>query len=86
MSLIISGLAFLSSFVPQQINPLAPSSDPGRADVNGQSFDYVIVGGGLTGLTVANRLSEDSSRKCADSPGSCHLTHPRYCARDRKWV
>lgn len=27
----------------------------------GQTFDYVIVGGGLAGLTVAERLSEDSS-------------------------
>ncbi|WWD16664.1 hypothetical protein CI109_101094 [Kwoniella shandongensis] len=27
--------------------------------VNGQTFDYVIVGGGLGGLTVANRLSEN---------------------------
>lgn len=25
------------------------------------TFDYVIVGGGLTGLVVANRLSEDGN-------------------------
>ncbi len=28
--------------------------------LNGQTFDYVIVGGGLAGLAVASRLSEDS--------------------------
>jgi hypothetical protein len=26
-----------------------------------QQYDYVIVGGGITGLIVANRLSEDKS-------------------------
>jgi hypothetical protein len=32
-----------------------------------QEYDYVIVGGGLTGLVVANRLSEDktSTRQCS---------------------
>lgn len=29
---------------------------------NGQTFDYIIVGGGLAGITVAARLAEDSSK------------------------
>jgi ribulose 1,5-bisphosphate synthetase/thiazole synthase len=28
-----------------------------------QEYDYVIVGGGITGLVVANRLSEDKTSK-----------------------
>lgn len=27
------------------------------------TYDYVIIGGGTSGLTVANRLSENPSRK-----------------------
>jgi hypothetical protein len=33
--------------------------------VREQSFDYVIVGGGLTGLVVACRLSEDGNSQYA---------------------
>ncbi|KAL0959214.1 hypothetical protein HGRIS_014493 [Hohenbuehelia grisea] len=29
---------------------------------NGQTFDYIVIGGGLTGTTVAARLAEDSSK------------------------
>jgi hypothetical protein len=29
-----------------------------------QQYDYVIVGGGVTGLIVANRITEDKSSKC----------------------
>ena len=35
------------------------TSDPSA--VNGQTFDYIIVGGGLSGLIVAGRLTKDPS-------------------------
>jgi choline dehydrogenase len=34
------------------------TNDPSRVD--GHAFDYVVVGGGLTGLTIAARLSENT--------------------------
>lgn len=32
---------------------------PALAAATSKDYDYVIVGGGVTGLVVANRLSED---------------------------
>jgi choline dehydrogenase-like flavoprotein len=60
---LLSGLFGLASFVPRILDPFGSFGNSGEKDVGGQTFDYIIVGGGLTGLTVANRLSEDSSRK-----------------------
>lgn len=36
------------------------TTDPSSA--NGQTFDYIVVGAGLAGITVAARLAEDSSK------------------------
>lgn len=34
------------------------------SSIKEKTYDYVIVGGGLTGLVVAHRLSEQKNRKC----------------------
>jgi choline dehydrogenase len=30
--------------------------------VDGHTFDYIVIGGGLSGLTVASRLSENATK------------------------
>ena len=43
-----------------------------------QSYDYIIIGGGTSGLTVASRLSEDSSNHVLVlEAGGNHLADPR---------
>lgn len=55
----------VSSFVQVLIGALAATGVSAvhlKAPLN-QTYDYVIVGGGTSGLTVANRLTENGKRK-----------------------
>lgn len=68
---VIAGLAGLGSFATASpANPRRTTSSFSQQSVkrsvtatgdalSGQTYDYVVVGGGLAGLTVAARLSED---------------------------
>jgi len=55
----------VSSFVQLLVSTLAAvgvSAIHITAPLN-QTYDYIIVGGGTSGLTVANRLTENGKRK-----------------------
>jgi hypothetical protein len=74
MAALVRGIFYFSSFLPIQIGP-TPSVQPNNDEplINGKTYDYVVVGGGLTGLVVANRLSEDKDRKCQPGENVCTL-------------
>lgn len=50
-----AALAFLTPFAT------AAGITSDSTGVNEQTFDYIVVGGGLTGVTVAARLAENSA-------------------------
>jgi choline dehydrogenase-like flavoprotein len=63
MGSLVRAIFYFNSFLPTTWLASAPKTNNGEQNVDGKTFDYVIVGGGLTGLVVANRLSEDKDRE-----------------------
>ncbi len=56
-----AALAALTLFTTVRVTASGVTSD--SSGVNGQTYDYIVVGGGLTGVTVAARLAENSALK-----------------------
>ncbi|KAF8897995.1 hypothetical protein CPB84DRAFT_1815762 [Gymnopilus junonius] len=61
LKIIYLGLFIASTFASPNLFKRSSGVTTSAAAANGQTFDYIVVGGGLTGTTVAARLAEDSS-------------------------
>ncbi|KAF2628838.1 GMC oxidoreductase [Macroventuria anomochaeta] len=62
MGSLFNGACLFTCWLPNILSPQGQTVPGSEPDIAWKTYDYIVVGGGLTGLTVANRLSEDSSR------------------------
>ncbi len=51
----------LSASASPSLHKRATEVTTDASGVDSQTYDYIVVGGGLTGITVATRLAENSS-------------------------
>lgn len=59
LQLVSIALAMATAGASPSFHKRASGVTTSAATANGQTFDYIVVGGGLTGTTVAARLAED---------------------------
>jgi hypothetical protein len=79
---LLSRIAVFAQFFSVILSPAIAASVS-------QEYDYVIIGGGITGLVVANRLSEDKSSMfnafVGDENTLMFLAPRRVHSCDREW-
>jgi len=51
-----------------------------------EAYDYVIVGAGTAGLTLADRLTADGKCMIPNASNQTFLTSVRHCSGNRVWL
>lgn len=62
------------------VSALPSSEHPGIKARDSNTYDYIIVGGGVTGLIVANRLTEDEKSGSDPRPQRLKTNVNRVCS------